>query len=108
MYDPVVDLQRFFTDNESIVDEDLVAWVTTGLMHVSPSEDIPNTAVVVNSASFYPQPYNFFDEDPSMASHDAVFISPTENGEFDMNRFGTPKGPAYTAKSKPLKYKGEH
>ncbi|PFX21213.1 Membrane primary amine oxidase [Stylophora pistillata] len=71
---------------------------TAGFMHMPHSEDIPNTATAANSASFYLRPYNFLDEDPSMSSHDAVFISRTENGDFDINRFGTPEGPACAAK----------
>ena len=106
MYDPVVDFRRFVSDNEPIVDEDLIAWVTTGLMHVPHSKDIPNTATAANSASFYLRPYNFFDEDPSMASRDAVLISPAKNGKFDINRFGTPEGPARAAKDKPQEHKG--
>ena len=106
MYDPVVDSQRFVSDDEPIVDEDLIAWVTTGLMHVPHSKDIPNTATAANSASFYLRPYNFFDENPSMASRDAVLISPAKNGKFDINRFGTPEGPARAAKDKPQEHKG--
>ena len=85
MYDPVVDSQRFVSDDEPIVDEDLIAWVTTGLMHVPHSEDITNTATAANFASFYLRPYNFLDEDPSMASCDTVLISPAKNGKFDQS-----------------------
>ena len=74
MLNPVVDFQRFTADNESIVNEDLVAWVTVGMMHVPHSEDIPNTATAANSASFYLRPYNYFEEDLSMASNDALII----------------------------------
>ena len=105
MYDPVVDFEQFTTDNDNIVNEDLVAWVTVGVMHVPHSEDIPNTATAANSASFYLRPYNYFDEDPSMASHDAVLILPTKNGA-DIKRFGTPQGPVCRVKNKPLDFKG--
>lgn len=105
MYSPVVDFAKFTADNESIENEDLVAWVTVGVMHVPHSEDIPNTATAANSASFYLRPYNFFDEDPSMASHDAVFILPNKGGA-DINTFGTPQEPACTVTNKPLEFKG--
>ena len=105
MYDPVVDFKQFAADNERIVNEDLVAWVTVGMMHVPHSEDIPNTATAANSASFYLRPYNYFDEDPSMASHDALLILPTKNGA-DIERFGTPQGPACAVKNKPVDFKG--
>ena len=107
MYDPVVDFARYTADNESIVNEDLVAWVTVGMMHVPHSEDIPNTATAANSASFFLRPYNYFDEDPSMASHDALLILPTKNGA-DVDRFGTPQGPECAVKSKPLDFKGKY
>ncbi|XP_029189389.2 amiloride-sensitive amine oxidase [copper-containing]-like [Acropora millepora] len=105
MHDPVVDFARFTKDNEGIEDEDLVAWVTVGLMHVPHSEDIPNTATAANSASFYLRPYNYFDEDPSMSSHDALLILPNKGGA-DINRFGTPQEPGCTVKDKVLDFKG--
>ena len=105
MYDPVVDFDKYTADNESIVNEDLVAWVTIGVMHVPHSEDIPNTATAANSASFYLRPYNYFDEDPSMASHDAMLILPTENGQ-DIETFGTPQGPSCVVEDKPAHFTG--
>lgn len=107
LYDPVVDFANFTADNESIVNEDLVAWVTVGLMHIPHSEDIPNTATAANSASFFLRPYNYFDEDPSMASHDAVLILPTKDGA-DINAFGTPEGPACAKENKPVDFTGRH
>lgn len=107
MYNPVVNFESFTADNERIVNEDLVAWVTVGVMHVPHSEDIPNTATAANSASFYLRPYNYFDEDPSMASHDALLISPTKDGP-DIDTFGTPQEPACAVKNKPLDFKGKY
>ncbi|CAC5374043.1 AOC1 [Mytilus coruscus] len=40
---PVFTFQEFIDDNENIVDEDLVAWVTMGMHHVVQKEDIPVT-----------------------------------------------------------------
>ncbi|XP_022780848.1 amiloride-sensitive amine oxidase [copper-containing]-like [Stylophora pistillata] len=107
MHDPVVDFSKFTDDDESIVNEDLVAWVTVGVMHIPHSEDIPNTATAANSASFFLRPYNYFDEDPSMASQDGILILPTENGA-DVNTFGTPDGPSCAIKNKPVKYTGNY
>ena len=107
LYDPVVDFLNFTADNESIVEEDLVAWVTVGMMHIPHSEDIPNTASPANSASFFLRPYNYFDEDPSMASHDAVLILPTKNGA-DINTFDTPEGPACAKENKPVDFTGRY
>uniref|UniRef100_A0A8D2LNK3 Amine oxidase n=1 Tax=Varanus komodoensis TaxID=61221 RepID=A0A8D2LNK3_VARKO len=63
-----------FLNNESIVNEDLVAWVTTGFLHIPQAEDIPNTPTLGNMIGFLLRPYNYFDEDPSMYSPDSVFM----------------------------------
>lgn len=105
MYNPVVDFEQFAADNEGIVNEDLVAWVTVGVMHIPHSEDIPVTTTAANSASFFLRPYNYFDEDPSMSSHDALLILPKSNG-VDIERFGTPQGPACAVRNKPIDFKG--
>ncbi|XP_006006014.1 amine oxidase [copper-containing] 3-like [Latimeria chalumnae] len=70
-----------FINNENIVEEDLVAWITTGFLHIPHSEDIPNTVTVGNGVGFLLRPYNYFKEDPSIYSPDAVFI----DGEWDTN-----------------------
>mgnify|MGYP001793576380 CR=1 FL=1 len=78
-YSPVVKFKEFYEDNDSIRNEDLVAWVTTGSLHIPHSEDIPNTATVSNTFGFFIRPFNYFDEDPSIASTDGVFIRPTDD-----------------------------
>ncbi|XP_059992028.1 membrane primary amine oxidase isoform X3 [Lagenorhynchus albirostris] len=70
---PTVDFADFI-NNETIVGEDLVAWVTTGFLHIPHAEDIPNTVTVGNSVGFFLQPYNFFDQDPSVDSADSVYF----------------------------------
>ncbi|XP_071885148.1 amine oxidase [copper-containing] 3 isoform X1 [Anas platyrhynchos] len=64
-----------FIDNETITNEDLVAWITAGFLHIPHSEDIPNTATVGNSVGFLLRPYNYYDLDPSIYSHDGVFFT---------------------------------
>ncbi|NXG19857.1 AOC3 oxidase, partial [Grallaria varia] len=64
-----------FINNETITNEDLVAWITTGFLHIPHSEDIPNTVTVGNSVSFLLRPYNYYDLDPSIYSHDGVFFT---------------------------------
>nr|XP_016847525.1 PREDICTED: 1-phosphatidylinositol 4,5-bisphosphate phosphodiesterase eta-1 isoform X4 [Anolis carolinensis] len=64
-----------FINNESIVNEDLVAWITTGFLHIPHAEDIPNTLTLGNVLGFFLRPYNFFDEDPSIYSPDSVFFT---------------------------------
>ena len=104
MADPVLDFSKYI-DGDSIEQEDLVAWVTLGLMHIMHSEDIPNTATPGNSASFLLRPFSYFDEDPSMASYDGVVIKPTKDGA-QIDNFGTPTGPACTPRNKSLEFFG--
>jgi diamine oxidase len=107
-YSPELDFQKFYEDNDNIRNEDLVAWVTVGLMHVPHTEDIPNTATAGNSASFFLRPYNFFEEDPSMASSDAVLIKPSDKkfSGIKVERFGTPQDPSCKPKDTPLTFTG--
>ncbi|KAM4622396.1 amine oxidase [copper-containing] 3-like [Discoglossus pictus] len=65
-----------FIDNESIRNEDLVAWITAGFLHIPHSEDMPNTVTAGNGVGFFLRPYNYFNEDPSVHSHDAVYFQP--------------------------------
>ncbi|XP_066483845.1 amine oxidase [copper-containing] 3-like [Tiliqua scincoides] len=64
-----------FINNESIVNEDLVAWITTGFLHIPHAEDIPNTVTLGNAVGFLLRPYNYFDDDPSIYSPDGVFFT---------------------------------
>ncbi|KAK1798380.1 hypothetical protein P4O66_007839, partial [Electrophorus voltai] len=48
MWDPVIDFSKYIEDNEVIDNEDLVAWVTAGFLHIPHAEDIPNTVTVGN------------------------------------------------------------
>jgi len=109
-YDPDVDFEKFYADDESIRKEDLVAWVTIGVMHMPHTEDVPNTATAGNTASFFLRPYNYFEEDPSMRSRDAVLIEPKEKfSGINVNRFGTPEGPLKCIPDeKPLEYTGTY
>ncbi|XP_048193926.1 LOW QUALITY PROTEIN: amiloride-sensitive amine oxidase [copper-containing] [Perognathus longimembris pacificus] len=79
-WDPPVVFEEFLQNNESIENEDLVAWVTLGFLHIPHSEDVPNTATPGNSVGFLLRPFNFFPEDPSLASRDAVIVGPRDPG----------------------------
>ncbi|KAI1884170.1 hypothetical protein AGOR_G00223680 [Albula goreensis] len=86
MWTPAVDFSEFIKDNESIVDEDLVAWVTTGFLHIPHSEDIPNTVTVGNGGGVILRPHNYFDGDPSVDSPDAVYIHPDSPDSCENNK----------------------
>ncbi|XP_073464131.1 amine oxidase [copper-containing] 3-like [Aquarana catesbeiana] len=77
-WSPTVEFSKYI-NNENIQDEDLVAWITAGFLHIPHSEDIPNTVTAGNAVGFYLRPYNYFDEDPSIHSVDAVYFLPEEN-----------------------------
>ncbi|KAJ8251894.1 hypothetical protein GJAV_G00226620 [Gymnothorax javanicus] len=86
MWTPPVDFSSFIEDNESIVDEDLVAWVTTGFLHIPHAEDIPNTVTVGNGGGVILRPHNYFDQDPSVDSPDAVYIHPDSPEQCENNK----------------------
>lgn len=73
--DPVVDFSTFYADNESIVDQDLVFWLTLGLHHIPHTEDLPVTPTPGNHLTAMILPNNYFRECPSMGSRDAVYVS---------------------------------
>lgn len=91
MYDgmkPIVRFQDYIDDNENIVDEDLVAWVTLGVHHIPHTEDLPITPTVGAHRSFFLLPYNYFDEDPSMGSKNAIRFDMDKKGDLNVYRYG--------------------
>ncbi|CAH1263694.1 AOC1 [Branchiostoma lanceolatum] len=106
-YDPVVDFDTFLDDDENIVDQDLVAWVTMGTHHVPHTEDAPVTATAGNQLSLFLRPFHFFDEDPSMASSNGVLITyDKQSHQADVERFGTPYGSNCLPKEADFAYNG--
>ena len=105
-----LDFRQYLLDNDSIINEDLVAWVTIGMMHVPHSEDIPNTATAANVVSFFIRPFNYFDEDPSMGSTNAILITPTDASSSGQNvqRYGTRDGPQCMPKKRDLDFNGTY
>ncbi|KAM6967308.1 primary amine oxidase, liver isozyme-like [Tautogolabrus adspersus] len=86
IWNPAVDFSKYIEDNEPIENEDLVAWVTTGFLHIPHAEDIPNTVTVGNGGGVLLRPHNYFDEDPSIHSSDGVYIAPGTEESCDNNR----------------------
>ncbi|NWS78198.1 AOC3 oxidase, partial [Crotophaga sulcirostris] len=64
-----------FINNETIINKDLVAWISVGFLHVPHAEDVPNTVTVGTGVGFFLRPYNYFDKDPSVDSPDGVYFS---------------------------------
>ncbi|XP_071166682.1 putative amine oxidase [copper-containing] [Mytilus edulis] len=67
-----VNFQSYIDDNESIIDQDLVAWVTLSATHIPHRENYPLTSTTDNNQHFSLIPFNLFDEDPSVNSVDTV------------------------------------
>lgn len=87
--------------------QDLVAWVTVGFLHIPHSEDIPNTATPGNSVGFLLRPFNFFPEDPSLASRDTVIIWPRDSGPNYIQHW-IPKEEGDCLMPEPLSYNGTY
>ncbi|XP_063420386.1 amiloride-sensitive amine oxidase [copper-containing]-like [Mytilus trossulus] len=86
---PVVDFEKFISDNETLENEDLVAWVTLGVLHIPHTEDIPSTTTAGSQVRFFLLPFNYFPECPSMSSPNAVHITPNGANGINLNTFGT-------------------
>ncbi|NWW79685.1 AOC1 oxidase, partial [Climacteris rufus] len=109
-WDPPVTFESFIRDDETIEDQDLVAWVTVGFLHVPHAEDIPNTATPGNAVGFFLRPFNFFNEDPSVASRAPVIVRPLDPPAFshlDIRRW-TPPSPGACVHPEPFTYNGTY
>ncbi|XP_036617584.1 amiloride-sensitive amine oxidase [copper-containing] [Trichosurus vulpecula] len=106
-WDPPVVFEEFLRNNENIENEDLVAWVTVGFLHIPHSEDIPNTATPGNSVGFLLRPFNFFSEDPSLASRGVVIVRPQAKRPNHIQRW-TPDNVEHCWKPSPFKYNGTY
>lgn len=106
-WEPVVSFEDYIRNNENIVNQDLVAWVTVGFLHVPHSEDIPNTATPGNAVGFFLRPFNFFDEDPSLASRSTIIVRPGDDGTPVVQRW-TPEVIGHCVTDKPFRYNGTY
>lgn len=79
-YKPEINFDDFFSNDESLVQQDLVAWVTVGLHHVPSYEDLPVTSTPGKTLTVTLSPFNYFKRDPSIHSRDAaLFWNPNSN-----------------------------
>jgi diamine oxidase len=63
--DAVVNFDSYI-NGESLDNEDLVAWIMIGNVHIPSSEDIPVTTTAHTELSFFIKPFNYFDESPAI------------------------------------------
>ncbi|XP_064608891.1 putative amine oxidase [copper-containing] [Liolophura sinensis] len=92
-FQPVNRFQSFIDNDESIVDQDLVAWITMGVHHIPHTEDLPVTPTPGGQLQFFLLPYNYFTEDPSSGSKNAIYMelkhaSDNSAPTVDINRYG--------------------
>ncbi|KAL2085360.1 hypothetical protein ACEWY4_018680 [Coilia grayii] len=106
-WEPVVSFEDYIRNNENITNQDLVAWVTVGFLHVPHSEDIPNTATPGNAVGFFLRPFNFLDEDPSLASRSTVIVRPGKDGQPKIQRW-TPEVVGHCVTDRPFTYNGTY
>ncbi|XP_043923932.1 amiloride-sensitive amine oxidase [copper-containing]-like [Protopterus annectens] len=108
-WEPPVYFESYIHNNENIVNKDLVAWVTVGFLHIPHSEDIPNTATPANTVGFFLRPFNFFDEDPSVASQSTVIVRPKNDdfSEVEIQRW-TPAVVGKCVSDSPFHYNGTY
>ncbi|XP_034986052.1 amiloride-sensitive amine oxidase [copper-containing] [Zootoca vivipara] len=109
-WSPTVSFENFLQNDESLENKDLVAWVTVGFLHIPHSEDIPNTSTPGNVVGFYLRPFNFFDEDPSVASRRTIIVRPSEPGGrsgVHVERW-TPANPMPCVSKEPFSYNGTY
>ncbi|XP_053707794.1 primary amine oxidase, liver isozyme-like [Synchiropus splendidus] len=106
IWSPPVDFSSFIQDDDNIVDEDLVAWVTTGFLHIPHAEDIPNTVTVGNGGSVLLRPHNYFNEDPSIQSPDSVYLRPGTENSCDSNRMACIAQETCSPVLEPFTYQG--
>ncbi|XP_030234116.1 retina-specific copper amine oxidase isoform X1 [Gadus morhua] len=115
IWSPAVDFSKYIADNESIDNEkhstlsltqDLVAWITTGFLHIPHAEDVPNTVTVGNGGGVLLRPHNYFDVDPSSESPDAVYIKPRSEQSCDTNRMACLAQESCSPVREPFTYNG--
>ncbi|CAI9717538.1 amine oxidase [copper-containing] [Octopus vulgaris] len=96
---PAVKFSDFLEDDDDIVDMDLVTWLTLGTYHIPRSEDLPNVPTPETELSFLLTPFNYFPEDPSISSRNAVRLTPSKKKSEKLNveTFGTPDPPKCVA-----------
>ncbi|KAI7803320.1 retina-specific copper amine oxidase [Triplophysa rosa] len=106
MWAPFVDFSKYIEDNESINNEDLVAWVTVGFLHIPHAEDIPNTVTVGNGGGVILRPHNYFDEDPSINSPDGIYFSPGSESDCEYNKMACMEKEMCSSALEPFTYHG--
>lgn len=67
-----------------------MAWVTLTAHHIPHSEDVPIVTTPGVQLTFYLLPYNYLDEDPSLASRDNIRVEPAKDHSYIYHYSGVP------------------
>lgn len=73
-FNPAINFDDFFKNDESLENTDLVAWATVGLYHAPTYEDLPVTSTPGKTLTVRLMPFNYFKRDPSIHSRDAAIF----------------------------------
>ena len=68
--------------------QDLVFWVNLGTIHIPHTEDVPIVTTQNTQLTFHLTPYNYFEEDPSLASRDNIRIERSASGDVEYKYSG--------------------
>jgi primary-amine oxidase len=86
--DPPINFERFFDDNESLMQQDLVVWLNLGMHHVPHTGDLPNTVFTEAFSGVTFMPSNYFDIDQTRRTVNMVRIDYSDNNTTAIKTFG--------------------
>nr|VZI46460.1 unnamed protein product [Spirometra erinaceieuropaei] len=75
LFEPVVDFSQFVSNNESLVNKDVVIWANLASVHIPSREDYPHTFLSGSGQRITIKPVNFFDHSPDTEVCRQVFTS---------------------------------
>jgi primary-amine oxidase len=74
VHDPPINFDHFF-DSESLVQEDIVAWINLGMHHIPSTGDLPNTVFTTAQSGVQFMPLNYLVGDASRQTVNQVRIN---------------------------------
>ncbi|KAH8878807.1 copper amine oxidase [Thozetella sp. PMI_491] len=86
---PLVEFWKFF-NGESLVQQDIVAWVNLGMQHYTRSEDIPNTLTSQAHSSIMFAPQNWGTTEGTVDLSNAIIYKADQRGIPDTNGVNAP------------------
>jgi len=84
---PPIDFNKFF-DGESLIQEDLVAWINLGMHHIPHTGDLPNTVFTTAHSGVQFMPLNYLLGDASRQTVNQVRINYHDGDVSEVNTFG--------------------